>query len=117
MVFVLALVRATIEDEAVATTELVLLFTSLVMLAVAEFVFELTEAMIDVDAELRSESVASEPDVRPAPVRVRVPFDHTSDAKVPNVVRVRVPADQTLAGIAVIAEAIEPIDEPRDVDA
>ncbi len=109
--------RATIDEEAVAMTAFVLLFTLDVMFAVADVVFELTEATIDVDAVSRSESVASEPVVRPAPVSVRVPFDHTSDAKVPKVVRVREPADHTLAGIAVIAEAIDPIDEPSDVEA
>lgn len=44
-----------------------------------------------------SERVASEPDDSPAPVRVRVPFVHTSEARVPKPVSVRVPLAQTSA--------------------
>ena len=71
------------EVEAERTAALVLLLTDEVMPPVAEFVFALTTAAIEVDAVvtvaftldvalLMSLLVASEPVVRPAPVRVRV---------------------------------------------
>ena len=71
----------------------------------------------DDDAVSTSDKVASEPEVRPAPVRVRVPFVHTSAARVPKRVSVRVPAAHTLAGIDAIDEVIEENCAPNDDDA
>jgi hypothetical protein len=81
--FVLVLITAASELDAVPTTE---------------FVFPFTTAATELDAVWTSESVAREPTLRPAPVRVRVPFVHTSAASVPNVVRLRVPFAHTAAG-------------------
>ncbi len=106
---VFAFTRPTIDDDAIATTVLVLLFTLAVPAAMAE-------AREDV-AVSTSDRVASEPDVKPAPVSVRVPLVHTSAARVPKPVRVRVPAAQTFVGIEVIDEAIEVRVEPSDVEA
>ena len=50
-------------------------------------------------AVVTSDKVASEPEVRPAPVRVRVPLVQTSATKVPNDERVRPEADQIAVGI------------------
>ena len=62
------------------------------------FVFELTArvpaemaVLSEDDADCTSDKVAREPDVRPAPVRVRVAADHTSVANVPKVERLREP--------------------------
>ena len=51
--------------------------------------------------------MAREPAVRPAPVRVRVAADQTSDANVPKVVRLRDPKLQMVAGSEVIILPIE----------
>ena len=72
LVFVLT-VEAT-DVEALPTMVLVLVFT--------------LEA-IELDAVVRSLSVAREPEVKPAPVRVRVAALHTSVATVPKLVSVR----------------------------
>jgi hypothetical protein len=71
----------------------------------------------DVVAVWTSDSVAREPDESPAPVRVRVPFAHTSEARVPNVVSERVPAAHTAVGTFVIDEASTVRVEPSEVDA
>lgn len=76
-----------------------------------------TTAATDVEAELTSLSVASDPDERPAPVRVRVPLVQTSAASVPKPVRVREPEAQTFAGMEVMDEATEAMDVPRDEEA
>ena len=52
----------------------------------------------DEEAELTSDKVASEPEVRPAPVRVRVPLVQTSATRVPKDDRVRPEADQIAVG-------------------
>jgi hypothetical protein len=62
-------------------------------------------------------SVASEPELKPAPVSVRVPAAHISAAMEVPEVRVRVAAAQTLIGIAVIETASEVSDEPSEDDA
>ena len=118
--FVFAFTSAVIDDEAV----LVFAFTAVVTPAVAEFVFALTLAVPaviavprDEDAVVRSDSVASEPDERPAPVRVRVPFVHTSAASDPKVVSERVPLAQTFAGMEVIDVAMDESVVPREVEA
>jgi hypothetical protein len=53
------------------------------------------------------ESVAKEPESRPAPVRVRVAALQTSVARLPIEVRVRVEYDQTRDGSEVMSEPIE----------
>ncbi len=73
---------------------LVLMFDSLVVIAEAS----------DDEAELTSDTVASDPEVRPAPVRVRVPFVQTSVTRVPKDDRVRPEADQIAAGKAAKSE-------------
>jgi len=109
IVFVFVLITAASEEEAVSTAASVLLFT----LAVPA---EIAEAREEV-AVSTSDRVAREPDVRPAPVSVRVPLVQTSAASVPNPVSVRVPAAQTLTGIEVIDEAIEAMELPSEEDA
>lgn len=80
-------------------------------------VFAFTTAAIEEEAVCTSESVAREPEESPAPVRVRVPFVHTSAAKVPKPVSVRLPAAQTLEGMSAIeAVMLESVD-PSEVDA
>jgi hypothetical protein len=82
----------------------------------------LTIATTEEVAVVRSESVARDPEERPAPVRVRVPaaqmseaiatplvrervpFSQISATRVPKVVRERVVAFQTLVGILVARE-------------
>lgn len=112
-VFVLPFTTAAIELDAMS----VCAFTFAVTPAVAVFVFALTTAAIELDAALTSDWSASEPELKPAPVSVRVPFVHTSAASVPNVVRLRVPFAQTLPGIAVIDDASVVRVEPSDVEA
>lgn len=80
-------------------------------------VFEFTTAATELEAFCTSDKVARDPDDKPAPVRVLVPFVHTSAASVPKPVRVRVPAAQTLAGIEVIEDAIDESERPREVEA
>jgi hypothetical protein len=64
---------------------LVLVFTAEVIPAVCALVFELTTAAIEELAVVTSESVARDPEVRPAPVRVRVVAVQTSAAREPKV--------------------------------
>ncbi len=97
------------EVEAVSTVAFVLLFT----LAAAARTAELSEDV----AVSTSDKVASEPDVKPAPVRVRVPLVQTSAASVPKPVRVLVPAAQTLAGMESIELAIDESEAPREDEA
>ena len=78
----------------------------LVLLLIASVSFVM-DALSELDAVCTSESVAREPAVRPAPVRVRVAADQTSVASVPKVVRLRDPKAQTCAGIEVIMLPIE----------
>jgi len=104
-VLVLALTTAAIEVEAV----LVLALTAAVPALIAAF--------NDVDAVCTSERVASDPDVRPAPVKVRVPLVQTSAARVPKPVKVRVPAAQTFVGIDAIDDVMEVRVEPIEVEA
>ncbi len=61
-----------------------------------------------------SESVASDPEVRPAPVRVRVVTPQTSAASVPKAVSVRLEYPHTFAGMA---EKPLEITEPMEVEA
>ena len=86
-------------------------------------VFPLTTAAIELEAVVMSDCTASEPEVRPAPVRVRVVADQISAAMAvpevrvrvaeaqmsamsePNVVRLRVSFDQTAVAISVAAGA------------
>jgi hypothetical protein len=108
----LALILAASDVDAVRIALSVLLFTADVIPDVCALVFEFTVEAILVDAVVTSESVAREPEVRPAPVRVRVADDQTSAASVPKVVSVRLPAAQTFAGILVIDDAsCETIDD------
>ena len=104
------------EVEAVKIALLVFELTDDVIPDVWVLVFALMFAASDVDAftsaefkdevaVVMSDRVASEPEVRFAPVRVRVAEDQTSSASDPSEVNVRVPAAQTLVGIAVIADA------------
>lgn len=60
-----------------------------------------TTAATDDEAFCTSDKVASEPDVRPAAVRVRDAALQTSVASVPNEERVRTDAFQTFTGIEV----------------
>jgi hypothetical protein len=98
--------------------------TELDAASTALFVFALIAVWLAEIAELSdevavwtSDSVAREPDESPAPVRVRVPFAHTSEARVPNVVSERVPAAHTAVGTFVIDEASTVRVEPSEVDA
>jgi len=81
MLLVLALITAASELVAIPTLLSVLLFTLAVL---AEMAVAIDEEAVDT-----SDCVAREPDERPAPVSVLVPFVHTSAASVPNVVRER----------------------------
>ncbi len=83
----------------------------------AVFVFAFTSATTDDDAFCTSDCTASEPESKPAPVRVRVPLPQTSEASVPNEVRVRAPDAQTLVGTNEIAEETDEIAAPREVEA
>jgi hypothetical protein len=109
MVFVFPLTTAAIELEAVPSAVSVWPFT----LAVPA----LTAAPSDDDAVVTSDWSASEPDESPAPVSVRVPFTHTSAARVPKVVSERLPDAQTAAGIAVTEDAIDVSDAPSELEA
>ena len=59
------------------------------------------------EAVCTSDKVARDPEPSTASVRRRVPFDHTSDTNVPNVVIEREPYDQIVAGKLVIMLPIE----------
>ncbi len=85
------------EVDAASTSASVLAF-----IAASLFV---TAAPSELEAVWTSDNVASDPEVRPAPVRVRVPLVHTSAARVPNPVKVRVPAAHTLVGIDAMDDA------------
>jgi hypothetical protein len=110
---VFAFTTAASELVAVSSAESVCAFTATVCAAVCEPVLAFTIAATDDVAVWISPSVASEPLVRPAPVRVRVPFVQTSAANVPKVVRLRVPLAHTLAGMDVIEVATDAIAELR----
>ncbi len=104
-----ALTTAAIDEDAIAARESVFALIAVWLLVIA--------APRDDDAVCTSDNVASEPLVNPAPVRVLVPFVHTSAASVPKPVRVRVPAAHTLAGIDAIDEVIDENCAPNDDDA
>ena len=109
---------ADIEVEADNIVAFVLLFTFVVSAAITEardvealrisvVLAKAPESRVLSDS-LRVAYVHTSAAVIPVPeVRVRVPFDQTSDARVPNDVRVRPDCDHTSAGIV----------EPRDVEA
>ena len=103
------------DEEAARTVASVLLLTALVIPAVAELVLAFTTAamdeeavpivvLTDVVARLISTFVAREPDVRPAPVRVRVAEIQTSEASVPKDESVRTLEFQTFVGIVSASE-------------
>ena len=69
--------------------------------------FELICEVTEVDADWTSDKVAREPDVRPAPVSVRVAADQTYVAREPKVESEREPYDQIVAGSEVIMLPIE----------
>ena len=64
----------------------------------------MTSAFTDEDAFCTSVSVASEPELKPAPVSVLTPFVQTSAASVPNDESVRPVKFQTLNGIEVASD-------------
>ena len=66
--------------EALPTMVLVFVLTAEVIPAVCALVFALMTDARDDDAVVTSESVARDPEVRPADVRVRVVAAHTSEA-------------------------------------
>ncbi len=122
--FVLALTTAATDEVAVASEVSVCALTLDVTPAVAVSVWALTfdvSAVIavpsEVEAVFTSDWVASDPELRLAPVRVRVPLVQTSAASVPKLESVLVPAAQTLVGIDVMDAAIEVSDAPMDDDA
>jgi hypothetical protein len=91
---------------------------------IVEFVFALTSDTTDEEAVWTSERVARLPEESPAPVRVLVPFAHTSAASVPKVVRERAEYAQTSPGSEARDESAEASDEvidesetPSEVDA
>lgn len=92
------------EDVAIATRESVFAFTAEVTPAVWEFVFAFTSATTEDDALCTSESVAREPAVSSAPVRVRVAELQTSVASVPKLESVRVPAAHTAVAVSTASE-------------
>jgi hypothetical protein len=95
-----------IDVEAFNTCVVVLPFTTAAIEVEAVvrlvFVFAFTSATTEVEAVCTSLSVARDPAVRPAPVRVRVAEVQTSAARVPKVVREREPEAHTFAGMEVI---------------
>jgi hypothetical protein len=102
-----------IDEEAMS----VCAFTFVVTPAVAVLVFPLTTAATEVEALWTSVRVASDPELRPAPVSVRVPAAQMSAAiEVPEV-SVRVADAQTAAGIAVIEVASEVSELPSELEA
>jgi hypothetical protein len=107
--FVFPFTTAAIDDEAVAIALFVFAFTPVFPVVIAEATEDVAFSM--------SESVASDPLVSPAPVRVRVPFVQTSATSVPNPVSVRVPDAQTFAGIDAIEERIDVSEAPSDEEA
>jgi hypothetical protein len=84
-----AVIAAAIDDDALPTMVLVLLLTAVVIPDVCALVFALITAASDEVAVVTSESVASDPEVRPAAVRVRFAESHTSSASDPSDERVR----------------------------
>ena len=87
---VFAFTTAASEEDAVA-------IVAFVFALIAVWLAEIAELSDEV-AVWTSESVASEPAERPAPVSVRVAELHTSAASVPKVVSERVPFAHTSAG-------------------
>ncbi len=79
----IAAMEAPIEVDAVRTCALVFAFTTAAIDVEALPVVAFTSATTDDDAFVTSDCVASEPEVSPAPVRVRVATLHTSAASVP----------------------------------
>ena len=95
-----AVIDAPRDVEAVRICALVLAFTTAAMDEEAVPIVVLT----DVVARLISTFVAREPDVRPAPVRVRVAEIQTSEASVPKDESVRTLEFQTFVGIVSASE-------------
>lgn len=91
---VFALITLASDDDAVAISLSVFAFTDA---ATEDDAVPIAVTTVDV-ALSTSERVASEPDVSPAPVRVRVAEPQTSDARVPNDVSVLPLKAQILAG-------------------
>ena len=141
--FTLVGIFAASDDEAIPTTLAVFALTAEFPVEIASaraldalltevFVFALIFAANELDAFVTSDCTASEPELRDAPVRVRVVAFQTSVARVPNVVRERVPADQTAVATSVVsvpkevrvrplnaqtADGMEVIAEARDEEA
>lgn len=90
---------ATMDDEAVVSVA--------ESAATWLFVLPFTTAATEDVAVARSVTITSDPDVRPAPVSVRVPLVHTSAASVPNPVRSRDEYAHTFAGTFARIEPIE----------
>ncbi len=84
---------------------------------IAEFVLLLTVAATELEAVCTSLCVAREPELKPAPVSVRVAEAHTSVTRVPNEVRVRPLKAQTSAGIEAIDVTMDEMRAPSDEDA
>lgn len=86
------------EVEALSTCVFVLAFTTAAIdvdaVSVVALVFAFTIVATELEAVCTSERVASEPESNPAPVKVLVPFVHTSAASVPKPVNVRLPEAQ-----------------------
>ncbi len=105
------------DEDAARIAALVFRATSLVTPKAAAAVLAFTSATTDEEAFCTSDKVASDPDVKPAPVSVLVPLVHTSAARVPKPVSVLEPAAHTFAGIEVIEAAIDESERPKEVDA
>lgn len=82
-----AFTTAASEEDAVVMVLLVFALIAVWLAVIAE--------PSDEVAVCTSDSVASEPAESPAPVKVRVPFSHTSAARVPKLVSERVPFAHT----------------------
>jgi hypothetical protein len=103
------------EVEAVKTVASVLLLIVDIAEAIWLLVFVLIAdvldaifAVRDVDAFVTSDKVAKEPEVRDAPVNVRVPLAQTSATNVPNEVRVLVALFQIVLEIVVVDRFVAP---------
>jgi len=93
---VFALMTAASDDDAMPTLLSVFALMAVWLLVIA--------VPSDEDAVCTSDNVASEPLVKPAPVKVRVAALQTSVAMVPKLVSVRTDAFQTFTGIDVASE-------------
>ena len=101
VIFVFAVASEAPKDE----LAFVIFVFAVLILVLAVFTFVPIVANVapnEDDAFVTSDCTANEPELKPAPVRVRVAEDHTSVARVPKVVRERVPADQTAVATSVV---------------